>query len=401
MSEPVRVTGWVALADGSRALPGEPDSARIGGRHGRATPGRLPGQLVGRRWQLGGLVGACAIVGGCASTPAPAPEPAEPPQDPPPAPIVVLPPEPSPYELRQRERAQALARQGRLADAALIWEMLSTIRPKAPEYRERLAEVQKQIDAGVADRLQRGDQAAARGQVDAAMQQYLAALALQPDNARAADALRGMERERVRRAHLGKLSRNTLTRRAMSEAEMAPSDAPADTLATPGPTTKATGLEERNEVEHASLLASQGEWDEAIAMMERRLRANRRDDAARELLADVYFQKAEAVAARNRGAAVALLERSVRLDPRHPKAPERLRQLRPPAPTSAAPATPTPTTAPASSTVPAAAAAGQVTTPSTAPARTGAISSPPPAGALKPTGATVGAPAASAASPRR
>lgn len=362
-----------------------------------ARPAGRPGMRPS--WRLVGLGGVCAIVGGCATSPAPTPAPVEPPQDPPPAPVVVLPPEPTPYELRQRERAQALARQGRLAEAALIWEMLATIRPKAQEYRDRLAEVQKQIEGGVAERMQRGDQATARGQLEAAMQHYLSALALQPDNARAADALRGVERERVRRTHLGKLSRNTLTRRAMSEAEMAPNDSPLDAVATPGPstpgpTTKATGIEERNEVEHASLLASQGEFDEAIAMLERRLRANRRDDAARELLADVYFQKAESLGPRSRTAAVALLERSVRLDPRHPKAPERLRQWRPAPPAAAAPAAP-------------GAPATAAPTPTTPPPGTPAATRPPVAtgaapgqpGALKPAAAVMSAPAASAAAP--
>lgn len=365
-----------------------------------------PGPLRAARWRCGwkmaGLGGVCAIVAGCASSPPPTPAPVDTPEDPAPAPVVVMPPEPSPYELRQRERAQALARQGRLADAALIWEMLSAIRPKASEYRERLAEVQKQIDSGVAERLQRGDQAAARGQIDAAMQQYLGALALQPDNARAAEALRGVERERVRRTHLGKLSRNTLTRRAMSEAEMAPSDGPLDAVALPGPTTKATGLEERNEIEHASLLASQGEFDEAIAMLERRLRANRRDDAARELLADVYYQKAEATGGRNRAAAVALLERSVRLDPRHPKAPERLRQWRPapPAATNPAPGAPARSMAPV--------APAPATGPSGAPAPTRPVATGATGGALKPAAATLSAPApapaasgATPAAPRR
>ena len=320
-------------------------------------------------WRLAGLAGLCAVVGGCASTPPPAAAPVEPRDDPVPAPIVVLPPEPSPYELRQRERALALTRQGRLAEAALTWELLATIRPKTPEYRERLTELNQQIDSGVAERLQRADQAASRGQIDAAMQQYLAALALQPSNSRAADGLRSVERERVRRAHLGKLSRNTLTRRAMTEAEVAPSDAPLDAVVMPDATAKTPGLEERNVVEHASLLASQGEWDEAITMLERRLRANRRDDAARQLLADVYFQKAEATAARNRNAAVALLERSVRLDPRHPKAPERLRQLRPVTSDAGA-------SAPSASVVPANPAVGAGT------------------GALKPTATTVAPPAA-------
>lgn len=316
------------------------------------------------------------LLAACAATPPAAPPPADPPQDPAPAPIVVLPAEPTAYELRQKERALALARQGRLADAALTWELLATIRPKVPEYRDRLAELQRQITTAVAERQQRGEQAAARGQIEAATQQFLAALALQPDNQRAADALRSVERERIKRTHLGKLSRNTMTRRAMSDAEMTATDTNATAPAAP---LAAGSSEERNEVEHASLLASQGEWDEAIAMLERRLRTNRRDDAARELLADVYFQKAEALAVRNRSAAVALLERSVRADPKHPRAPEKLRQMRAAAPVPA----PAPAAAAATAAVPAPASA--------------------PGSLIKPAAATITSPAAnpSPTTPRR
>ena len=326
--------------------------------------------------RLGSVGLMSLLLAACAATPPAAPPSADPPQDPPPAPVVVLPAEPTAYELRQKERAQALSRQGRLADAALVWELLATIRPTVAEYRERLNELQRQITAAVADRQQRGEQALARGQLDAATQQFLAALALQPDNQRVAEALRGVERERVKRTHLGKLSRNTLTRRAISEAEMAATDgnmAAAESLAAnPG---AAAGIpDERNEVEHASLLAGQGEWDEAIAMLERHLRTNRRDEAARELLADVYFQKAESLAVRNRTAALALLERSVRTNPRHPRAPEKLRQLR----TATTPTTATPSSA---------AAAASATTNSL----------------IKPAAATISTPAASPPqpSPRR
>jgi tetratricopeptide (TPR) repeat protein len=320
------------------------------------------------------VAAAALLLQACAGTPPSTPSgPAELPQDPPPVPTVELPPEPTAYELRERDRALALARQGRLAEAALVWEVLATIRPKVAEYRERGAEVQRQIDAAVADRLQKGAQAAARGQAEVATQHYLQALSLQPQNAQAADALRGLERERIKRSNLGKLSRITLTRRANAEAEMAPS-AEAGTV-----TARPSEGGDSNELEHASLLASQGEYDEAIALLERRLRANRRDDATRALLADVYFQKAEvSAAARNgRPAAITLLERAVRTDPQHARAAERLKQLRPVV--SAA----RPASAPASG-VAGAAVAGSL---------------PMASGAVKPAVATVTGPAPAASAP--
>jgi len=216
------------------------------------------------------------------------------------------------FERKQRERAQLLARQGRLGEAVLAWEVVTVLRPDAVEYRDRLADLRKQVDVAVAERLQRGAAAQQRGELDAATQQYLAALALQPDQAQAAEALRSIERERNKRNFLGKYSRLTLTRRSMADATM-PSTAP-----------------ESNELEHASILASQGDIDDAIAVLEKRLAADRRDDAARQLLADVYFQKADKLAARDKKGAIAALEKSVRLDPAHTRAAALLKQLKAP-----------------------------------------------------------------------
>ena len=228
------------------------------------------------------------------------------------------------FERKQRERAQMLARQGRLGEAVLAWEVVTVLRPDAVEYRERLAELRKQVEAASAERLQRGAAALQRGELDAATQQYLAVLALQPDQAQAAEALRSIERERNKRNFLGKYSRLTLTRRSMADATM-PSTAP-----------------ESNELEHASILASQGDIEDAIAVLEKRVAADRRDDAARQLLADVYFQKGEKLAARDKKAAIAALEKCVRLDPTHVRASALLKQLKPavvaaPAATASAP----------------------------------------------------------------
>jgi tetratricopeptide (TPR) repeat protein len=221
------------------------------------------------------------------------------------------------FERRQQERALSAERQGRLADAALAWEILAVLRPDAGEYRERLADARRQIDAAVAERLQRASQAAKRGELDAAGAHYLAVLALQPDHAQAADALRGIERERNKRSYLGKYSRTTLTRRALADAEMA--GAPRGSTRKPGT--------DRNDVEHAAMLAAQGDLDDAIGLLEARLAADKRDGAARQLLADVYYRKGERLAPRDKAAAIAALEKSLRTDAGNARALERLKQL--------------------------------------------------------------------------
>jgi hypothetical protein len=116
------------------------------------------------------------------------------------------------FERTHRERAETAQRQGRLADAALSWEVLTALKPQRSEYRERLATTRAQIQAALDDRLGKGAAAHKRGELDAAVQHYLAALALEPTHEGAADALRGIERERQKR-HVGRLARDPLQRR--------------------------------------------------------------------------------------------------------------------------------------------------------------------------------------------
>jgi len=213
------------------------------------------------------------------------------------------------FEQRVRERALQSGRQGQLAEAAIAWEILTVLRPDHREYRERLSETQQLISQAVPDRMQRGAQALKRGELDAATSHYLAALALAPDNPQAADALRGIERERNKRSYLGKASRITLARRPASDAR---------TAASP----------DRNTLEHAAMLAGEGELDDAISLLERQLAADRRNVAACQLLVDVYLQKAEKQAPRDKPGAIASLEKSLRLDGSNARAVERLRQLR-------------------------------------------------------------------------
>ena len=113
----------------------------------------------------------------------------------------------SAFEQQYRDRAVNAQQQGQLADAAIAWEVLATLRPESREYRDALLDTQRRIGAAVAERLPRAAQAQRRGDLDAATQGYLAVLALQPDSLPAADALRSIERERMRRQQPGLLSR--------------------------------------------------------------------------------------------------------------------------------------------------------------------------------------------------
>lgn len=167
-----------------------------------------------------GVLALLLVLAGCTTSVT------QPPPAAPDAPALAAPSGPptpaSVFEQQQRERAQSAARQGHWAEVALAWELLTVLRPGNADYRERLTETRTRIDALVAERLPRAALAAQRGEVEAAMQHYLAIVALQPAHGAAAEALRALERERNRKLYLGRYSRHTLTRRALGDAEMPP-----------------------------------------------------------------------------------------------------------------------------------------------------------------------------------
>ena len=219
------------------------------------------------------------------------------------------------YERRLRARANEQFTQGRLADAALSWEILSTLRPQEADYARHLQETLKLIDAALSLALQRAAQLQKKGDLDGAANQYLSALALRPEQAEAAAGLRTIERERIKRGL------------AIRTARMGPSPPPlpaALMAATPSMTPA-----DRNDLEHASILAVLGEVDAAIGLLERRLALNKADLPACQQLADVYLQKAQSLTRSDKAAALAMLEKSLRLDGRNPRALARLPQLKP------------------------------------------------------------------------
>lgn len=215
------------------------------------------------------------------------------------------------FERQQRDAADAAARQGRWADAIWAWDIVLAVKPHDTEIARRRAQAEGAARAAVPERLASARAARTRGDIDTAARIYLEALALAPDNAVAAEAMRELERERVRRFQLGQPSRVVMSRRA-----------PVDG--------RSLGVEteERNELEHASMLASQGELNGAIATLQPLAGPRRGSPALRALLADLYVRQAEQLAATDRAGAIAALQRSLQVDPNQPQAAQRLRQLR-------------------------------------------------------------------------
>ncbi|HSL47419.1 MAG TPA: LysM peptidoglycan-binding domain-containing protein [Candidatus Deferrimicrobiaceae bacterium] len=100
-----------------------------------------------------------------------------------------------PLAARHRQQAEALERDGQLRRAAEEWRIVLTITPGDARARESLLALQARIDRTVAEQLDEGRKALARGVHVEARRRFLAALALDPSNRAAFDALQSDTRE--------------------------------------------------------------------------------------------------------------------------------------------------------------------------------------------------------------
>jgi len=100
-----------------------------------------------------------------------------------------------PLAARHRRQAEALERDGQLRRAAEEWKIVLAITPGDARARESLRALQAKIDRTVAARIDEGRKALARGVEPEARRKFLAALALDPNNRAAFDALQNRTRE--------------------------------------------------------------------------------------------------------------------------------------------------------------------------------------------------------------
>lgn len=286
---------------------------------------RMGGAIPPRGWQVLGWATLLGLVG-CAAPPSEPSPPAAPTADSrtPARGENAL----SGFERRQRALAESATKERRWADAVWAWDVVLALRPGDASAQQQRAQAQAQADEAAADRSARAQQARQRGDTDTAMRLYLEALALAPGDRVAADALREMERQRTRRGNvLGYRSPGAnLVRR--------PNDG-YDTLL---PQTRAASG--RNELEHASLLAKQGDLDAAIAMLTPLASGRRPDPTVRSRLADLYWRKSEQAATKDPKAATQALEQVLHWAPGHAQASARLKALRAAAAAPSAPAAP-------------------------------------------------------------
>jgi tetratricopeptide (TPR) repeat protein len=104
-------------------------------------------------------------------------------------------PAPDPLAARHRQQAETLERDGQLRRAAEEWKIALTIAPTDARARESLRALQARIDQLVAERIDEGRKALARGVQVEARRKFLAALALDPSSRPAFEALQSDTRE--------------------------------------------------------------------------------------------------------------------------------------------------------------------------------------------------------------
>jgi len=127
----------------------------------------------------------------------PAPEVSRAPAAPAPAPPSTPPP-PDPRAAlveRHRERAEALEKDGQLRRAADEWKIALTIDPNDEQSKKALKALDGRIEKAVTERIEAGRAALARGVQAEARRQFLAALALDPSNKVAFQALQNEARD--------------------------------------------------------------------------------------------------------------------------------------------------------------------------------------------------------------
>lgn len=205
------------------------------------------------------------------------------------------------------ERALAAERADRWTEAALAWEALTLVHPEDPRAQSRLLAARRHVSDRADAQHKLAEAALRRGDVAAAVQGYLEVLALDPSRTAAADALRQIERDRTRRAQVGRFAR-------------APAVGMADN--------SERGRSASNLREHASLLSTQGDIDSAIQLL-RESPLLRQDTGVRALLVDLYVRKAESTRAAQPAVARAAVDAALTLDPRHAAALALRKQLPP------------------------------------------------------------------------
>lgn len=275
----------------------------------------------GRTWCAVFVLGLAGCANIATPTPPASPQAAPAGALPEPAPTPVASPGPgesaalASFEHLQREKALDAARQERWAEALWAWDVVLALKPQDPAALAQRAQAQSAASAAAAQAHARARQAKQRSDADAAVRAYLDVLVISPGDTAAADGLREIERQRSQRG-------NVLAQR--------PSMAWTDPRPGPGNSGGAAARDpaEDQALEHASLLATQGDLDSAIALLSPLAAGERSGPAVRSSLGELFWRQAQLAESRgDRAKAVAALRQCLQWSPGHRAAALRLAAL--------------------------------------------------------------------------
>jgi tetratricopeptide (TPR) repeat protein len=176
------------------------------------------------------------------------------------------------FEQEHRARAEKLAREGKWAKSADEWEILALLRPDSVEYRKRRDEAREKAHVMVRSDLQAAADARRNGDLRGASASYLKALAADPGDRAATDALREIGREQALLLHAGSVANGA------GGAKQASRRKPPDTLT----------AAEQQELESATMLLHQGDYGVSAQKLQDYLRRHPQDELARRKLRDAY-----------------------------------------------------------------------------------------------------------------
>lgn len=156
----------------------------------RSRAGRPPRPGARAGWSIALL---CAGLTGCGTT--------APPADPSASPRGSQAPgdELAAWRQRQIDRAGQFEATGQWPQALLLWQGLLLLRPQDPRAGAEVTRLAQRIDEAARDHEQRGDDALRRHDLDGAEHHFAHLLGLRPGHARALQALRQVEAQRLRR----------------------------------------------------------------------------------------------------------------------------------------------------------------------------------------------------------
>jgi tetratricopeptide (TPR) repeat protein len=236
-----------------------------------------------------------ALLAGCAELPpAPAPESA---------------PTPSAHDeqvrqaiARHRQLALQYKQSGDLFAAAAQWQVLTLLAPRDDSFRDELAAARVSIARRAQENLNAGTAALRSGDTDRAAEAMLKVLALDPENAEAARALRDIEKRRLSRIQAGRAAK-------VNEAAAATQPSRA---ASPRP--PATDAGDAYSLEQPLEMFKAGDTAGGLRDLRRFVDANPNDRAARQRIGTVVYDRARELEGQgSREQALALYDQAVSL----------------------------------------------------------------------------------------